>query len=244
MGRDRAFHGTARSTRSGAPARHEGDHQRDLLRGENRLPVAGLAQGFSTLWHRLRSFPPPAPAWCLGRNAPGTQQVGAPQKKRRATPSLLLIDSQSVKTNAEGLERGFHGGKKIKGRSRQIAVDTQGLIWAVHIHAANGADTVEGCALGDAAMSCVPGVKAWAGDSAYRGSFECYMQEQWGVKVHITQRLGDGFAVQPQRWIVERTFAWGNGYRRLSKDYEKKPSCSEAILRLSAIRRNLRSLAF
>ena len=30
----------------------------------------------------------------------------------------------------------------------------------------------------------------------------------------------DTFAVQPQRWIVERTFAWWGGLRRLSRDYE------------------------
>ena len=29
-----------------------------------------------------------------------------------------------------------------------------------------------------------------------------------------------GFEVLPKRWIVERTFAWFNRYRRLSKDYE------------------------
>jgi hypothetical protein len=39
--------------------------------------------------------------------------------------------------------RGFHGGKKVKGRSRQIAVDSQGQIWAVQVHAAHLADTKE-----------------------------------------------------------------------------------------------------
>lgn len=47
----------------------------------------------------------------------------------------------------------------------------------------------------------------------------------------------------PRRWVVERTFAWGNGQRRLSKDYEKNTLCSEAMIHISAIARNLRALA-
>ena len=38
---------------------------------------------------------------------------------------------------------------------------------------------------------------------------------------------------QPKRWIVERTFAWFNGYRRLSRDYEKKVGSSEAMIYLA-----------
>lgn len=37
-----------------------------------------------------------------------------------------------------------------------------------------------------------------------------------------------GFAVQPKRWIVERTFAWLSWSRRLSKDYEQTSASSEA----------------
>jgi putative transposase len=50
----------------------------------------------------------------------------------------------------------------------------------------------------------------------------------------------DGFAVLPKRWIVERTFAWGNGQRRLSKDYEKTFASSEAMIQISAIARTLK----
>ena len=35
-----------------------------------------------------------------------------------------------------------------------------------------------------------------------------------------------GFQVLPKCWVVERTFAWLNGSRRLSKDYET--SCCSA----------------
>ena len=39
-----------------------------------------------------------------------------------------------------------------------------------------------------------------------------------------------GFAVQPKCWIVERTFAWLNQCRRLSKDYEELPETSEVLI--------------
>jgi putative transposase len=166
------------------------------------------------------------------------------EKRGRASgPSYLIIDSQSVKSAAEGPERGFHGGKKIKGRSRQIAVDTQGLIWAVHVHAANKADTMEGCALADLAMENAPTVRAWCADAGYRGTFVDYMEKEKKMPVHISERIRDGFAVLPRRWVVERTFAWGNGQRRLSKDYEKNTLHSEAMIQISAVARNLRALA-
>lgn len=44
------------------------------------------------------------------------------------------------------------------------------------------------------------------------------------------------FAVLPKRWIVERTFAWLNRYRRLSPDYERTTSSSAALVYVAMIR--------
>ena len=44
-----------------------------------------------------------------------------------------------------------------------------------------------------------------------------------------------GFVVLPKRWIVERTFAWLSRCRRHSKDYERNPETSEAMILITMI---------
>ena len=51
-----------------------------------------------------------------------------------------------------------------------------------------------------------------------------------------------GFVVLSKRWIVERTFAWLNNHRRLSKDYEKYPKTSETMIQIAMIQLMFRKL--
>jgi transposase len=51
------------------------------------------------------------------------------------------------------------------------------------------------------------------------------------------------FQVLRWRWIVERTFGWLNRYRRLSKDYERLPATSEAVIRVALINLMVQRLA-
>lgn len=51
-----------------------------------------------------------------------------------------------------------------------------------------------------------------------------------------------GFAVQPRRWVVERTFAWLGRGRRLSKEYERLPENSETVVYIGSIRLMLKRL--
>ena len=64
-----------------------------------------------------------------------------------------------------------------------------------------------------------------------------------GQEIDFSKITDNGFKVLPKRWIVERTFAWINRSRRLSKEYEYLPTTSESWIYLSMIRLMLKRIA-
>ena len=60
---------------------------------------------------------------------------------RDPEPSAGIVDSQSAKTTGVGGEqRGFDGGKKVRGRKRHVLVDAEGLLVEARVHSAKVPD--------------------------------------------------------------------------------------------------------
>jgi len=168
------------------------------------------------------------------------------QADREAQPSGAMLDSQSVKTTAVGGVRGYDAGKKVKGRKRHILVDTLGNLLKVVVHPADVQDR-DGAkwvftALPETLWERLK--KVWA-DGGYRGALADWLKQFHDVVLEVVERPADqpGFILLPKRWVVERTFAWLDSYRRLSKDYEYYTDNSEAWIYLASIHHLLSRLA-
>jgi transposase len=79
-------------------------------------------------------------------------------------------------------------------------------------------------------------------DQSYRGAIAVLLQPAFGCTLELTEKLGQGFVVEPWRWVVERTFAWLENARRLCRDYEELPEHHEGFIYITMIRLMLRKL--
>jgi putative transposase len=163
---------------------------------------------------------------------------------REPEPSAGVIDSQSTKSTRTSGVRGYDAGKKIKGIKRHILVDTLGLVVAVVVLTAGIQDRDGAKVLFEEAKGQCPRLKLIWADGAYAGELVTWTDEHCGWTLTIVKRSDDiqGFKVLPRRWVVERTFAWLNNYRRLSKDYEFNPETSTAMIHVAMIDVMLRRL--
>jgi putative transposase len=164
---------------------------------------------------------------------------------RDPEPSAGVIDSQSAKTTEVGGEHGYDAGKKINGRKRHLLVDTMGLVLMVVVHTANIQDRDGARLLLAKAKGLFPRLQRIWADGGYAGKLIGWLLETCGWVLEIIKRTDavKGFKLLPRRWVVERTFGWLGRYRRLSKDYERIPGSSEAMVYWAMTRLMVRRLA-
>ncbi len=161
-------------------------------------------------------------------------QLDRQQQGRQPFPSVLCIDSQSVKLlPMSGEYRGMDAHKRVNGRKRTFVVDTQGRLWLVDVNAANRADGTLAVPLVSRILwRCGERLEKVFGDQSYNGVFAAELAN-WSIAFEKAARpeSARGFVPVAKRWVVEPvrrcgSIAWTNFFRRLVKDYEYTVSSS------------------
>lgn len=156
------------------------------------------------------------------------------QQGRNAQPSAGIIDSQSVKAadTVGRHSRGYDAGKKINGRKRFIVTDTLGLILVVMVCTASVQDR-DGAKTTLLSLYLTTPVRFVLADGGFAGQLVDWATRILRTTLHIVRKPAGqkGFVLIPRRWPVERTFAWLTAHRRLTRDYERDPATSEAMIR-------------
>ena len=159
------------------------------------------------------------------------------------SPSVGIVDSQSVKTVQQGGQRGYDAAKRVKGRKRHLMVDTLGLLIVLIVHRADVAERQGAMwllARAAARIADFNRLRLFFADQGYNGLTmwewvkNTFRHLNWKLEI-VSKIHKKVFEALPKRWIVERTFGWLNLYRRLSKDYEYLTKSSETMIKVTMI---------
>ena len=184
---------------------------------------------------------------------------------RANTPSAAVIDAQSTRASPQGGESGFDAAKKVKGRKRNLVVDTMGLLIAVSVTAASVQDRDAAAAVVAQACAKSPRLEKLYTDGAYGGKCAHDIEQAHPIRVEVVRHpangttgtlhdpkkapeqaavVNAGFMVLPMRWVVERTHAWTERWRRTVMHHDRKLAVSAAWVWLAEARMLLNRLAY
>lgn len=183
---------------------------------------------------------------------------------RDDAPTAAVLDAQSTRGSAQGGETGYDAGKKVKGRKRNLVVDTLGLLLAVSVTAASVQDRDAADAVVAAAKGQYASLQTLFVDGGYAGQCAQRLHEQHRITVDVVrhpanknggcwyhpnqgelfplQADANGFVPLPKRWVVERTHAWNERARRLIMHHDRLPKVAETWVWLAEARVLLRRL--
>jgi transposase len=166
---------------------------------------------------------------------------------RNSEPTAGIVDAQSIRgADTVGKNsRGYDAGKKVNGRKRNIVVDTIGMLLIAVVTAANVQDRKGGNQVIEQLHKIMPSVRCIWADGGYAGLLIRWARTATAISLEIV-RKPEGqktFEVLPNRWVVERTFAWLMRWRRLRCDYERSTATSEAMMKWAMVGLMTRRLA-
>jgi transposase len=148
-------------------------------------------------------------------------------EKRHPNPTAAILDSRTLQSTPEGGARaGYDGAKRRKGSKVHMAVDTLGLLLALHVTAANEQDRDQVERLAEKVQEVTgQSVELAYVDQGYTGERAADAAEAHGIALDVVKlpEAKKGFVLLPRRWVVERSFGWMARFRRLARDYERLP---------------------
>ncbi len=154
---------------------------------------------------------------------------------RDPDPSAAVFDSRTLQSSPEsGHRAGYDGHKRKRGSKVHAAVDTLGLLLALHV---TPADDQERAQVGELAAA----VQAATGDSVelayvdqgYTGEAPAADAEAHGIRLEVIKlpAAKRGFVLLPRRWVVGRSFAWMARFQRLARDWSDSGDAGWPALR-------------
>ena len=160
-----------------------------------------------------------------------------------ADPTIGAIDSASARSALPRSQKGVDGNKKVKGVKRNIITDKDGDILEATTTPANIHDSKSAYALVALLVTAYPWIKRIYADRGYRGKFIEQAKHDFGIDIEITHSNYSGqFVPAKKRWVVERTFAWLDNFRRLCRNYEETTDSANEMLMVAAVVLSLRKL--
>jgi len=183
------------------------------------------------------------------------------REHRAPEPTAAVLDSQSVKTSAQGGDKGFDAGKKVKGRKRHLVTDTLGLVLVVLVTIASVQDRDAAEPAMALAKAKYPTLTKSYVDAGYAGRCLDVIRRKHDMHVEVVRHPANrnvgrwhdrqlplldvprSFTVLPKRWVIERTNAWNDRCRRLEKDQDRLIAVSASWVWLAQSKLLLRRLA-
>lgn len=163
--------------------------------------------------------------------------VARVSKGKQTPPALAVIDRQSVRAGLPQSVKGMDGGKKIKGIKSHLAVDSNGFPLTIVTSRANVHDSKGAMGLVIETVCKYPTIRLLKADNGYRGSLVNNLREGLHVELEcVKSNYGTSeFKLVNGRWVVERTFAWLESFRRLNRNYEQFLHTAKGIAMVACV---------
>ncbi|MGM9844059.1 MAG: IS5 family transposase, partial [Muribaculaceae bacterium] len=125
---------------------------------------------------------------------------------KRKSPSVAVIDSQSVRSGLSKSEKGIDGNKKIKGIKRHISVDSAGNPLEIIITRANIHDSKVSAALISKSKINYPNIEIVKAENGYKSNINSLIKDLLSIEVQcVKSNFGTSEFIPIQgRCAVER----------------------------------------